>query len=282
MSVRIRATRLKRWIRIDTVLLQYSANAPPQFKSSTRPGDTQTTMPTANFETGEATPLLKGEKPELKEMKSENFKEKAVVGIAGVAFVTSLLCIAMESHPAVVISGILSLVVSFWAAVQQQNITNLENFQQSNDTLAEEVKRLTQHNSRLQMQIKTVQTSAERLKPLEDTLDSVNELQGAPISKLEEQLAESQEYLSRLQNNPKAIVLQTLTTILLANDADQDMMLSDTEIDTIIHNLKEIPKVQLQDDLLRKIIIDNGRSVGAVMEVARNVVGKDSVVTFVP
>lgn len=73
-----------------------------------------------DVETGEQTPLLgRRTNNELKEMEAESIKEKAVTGIAGCGFITSLLSILFESEPTAIISAILGLILSPYAVRPQ-------------------------------------------------------------------------------------------------------------------------------------------------------------------
>ena len=71
---------------------------------------------------------------------------------------------------------------------------------------------------------------------------------------------------------------------MFATDADQNMLLSNQEIDQLIQKMEGIHGVQLKEDLIRKTILDQGRSVGAVMEVARSVLNaseQDSMFSYI-
>lgn len=190
------------------------------------------------------------------------------------AVLTSFLSVLFEStvqHPSVFISGALGMILSPYAAFQQRKITEVEALQKINESLEEEVTHLQAENTKLTDQVKQVEGSVSNLAALEATMEAVNALQGDSIGKLQEQLQESKDILASMDRNCQGFILQNLVTVLLATDADQNMMLSDEEIDELIHNLEGIQGVQLKEDLLRKTIIEQGRSVGAVMEVARNV-----------
>lgn len=76
-----------------------------------------------------------------------------------------------------------------------------------------------------------------------------------------------------MSRNKKAAVLHTLMTVALAMDTDG--ILSNEEIDELIDALRGIRGVRIKENMLRKMIIDNGRSLMGVMEVARNLVHDD-------
>jgi hypothetical protein len=152
---------------------------------------------------------------------------------------------------------------------------------QTNAQMEEEIQFMSNENDRLQEQLRAIQESVSKLHSLEETLDSIQALQGASVSKLVEQVAESREILARMQQNKQAVVLQNLMTLLLATDADADMTLSDQEINDLIHNLEGLHGVQLQEDLIRQVILDQGRSISAVMAVAKEALAGSGMFTYV-
>jgi len=181
-------------------------------------------------------------------------------------------------HPSVLISSALGLVLSPYAAFQQRKITQTQALKETNEVLEAEVAHWTAENARLQASVQNMQQSVARLSQLEETLESVNQLQGESLSKLQEQLQQSKDILAGMNRNRRALVLQNLVTVLLANDSDQDLLLSDEEMERLIQGLESIHGVQLKEQEIRNTIIDHGRSVVALMEVAKNV---DNLFTFV-
>mmetsp|Transcript_16462 Transcript_16462/g.45962 ORF Transcript_16462/g.45962 Transcript_16462/m.45962 type:complete len:96 (+) Transcript_16462:685-972(+) len=79
-----------------------------------------------------------------------------------------------------------------------------------------------------------------------------------------------------MKQNLQGDILQNLISMVLACDDDGDMILSDDEIDDLIFNLEGVHGVQLKEELIRKMIVDNGRSLNAIMDVAKTVLtGED-------
>jgi hypothetical protein len=189
--------------------------------------------------------------------------------------VTSALSLIVESvsqHPSILISGVLGMLLSPYAAFQQRKISEVEALHQTNVLLEQELTHIKEENAKLSVQVQEVQTTVARLDSLEATMEAISALEGASLDKLQEQLDESKEILTHMHRNYQADILQNLVSVLLATDADQNMLLADEEIDDLIRNLEGIHGVQLKEDLLRKVIIEQGRSVDALMEVARNVI----------
>jgi len=175
------------------------------------------------------------------------------------------------AHPIIFVTGVLGLVLSPYAAFQQRKITQVEALKETNEAMEEEVTKLTAENNRLEAQVQKMEETVANLADLEDTLEAVNALQGESVQKLQEQLQDSREILKNMNQNRRATILQNLVTVLLATDENQDMLLSDPEIDSLIQKLEGINGVELKEDRVRQTIIEQGRSVGAIMQVAREV-----------
>jgi hypothetical protein len=73
-----------------------------------------------------------------------------------------------------------------------------------------------------------------------------------------------------MQDNLMGNILQNLISVVLNCDKDGDMVLSDEEIDTIILKMEGINGIDLNDELLREALVQNGRSLNAILDVARN------------
>jgi len=104
---------------------------------------------------------------------------------------------------------------------------------------------------------------------MEETLETLQATQGQSVDELEKQLKESEEILASMDRNYKTELLQNLTTVLLSADDDGNMKLEDDDIDKLIHDLEGIHGIQLKEEKLRTIIDENGRSLPALMEVAK-------------
>jgi hypothetical protein len=109
------------------------------------------------------------------------------------------------------------------------------------------------------------------LQTMEETLETLQSMQGESVDELENQLEESKQILASMNVNLKSELLQNLISVMLAADANGDMLLSDEEIEDLIHQLESIHGVELKEQMLKNIIIDAGRSVAGIMELARHV-----------
>jgi hypothetical protein len=105
---------------------------------------------------------------------------------------------------------------------------------------------------------------------MEDTLETLQSVQGVSMQELEGQLRESQDIWNTLDRDLQSEIVRALVGVILGADLDKDFLLSDGEIDDIIHKMEAIHGVQLKEGLLKSIVIEQGRSIKSIMALARN------------
>lgn len=99
------------------------------------------------------------------------------------------------------------------------------------------------------------------LKIQKEKLDTINSVQGLSLDELENQLKESKKILDKMELNLQGDILGNLMDIALACDEDGDFELSDDEIEDVITQLEELNGVDIDNDRLRNVLIERGRSV---------------------
>ncbi len=98
------------------------------------------------------------------------------------------------------------------------------------------------------------------LKVSKDKLDTITSVQGASVDELEAQLAETRKIYEKLQQNLQGDILNNLIEIALACDDNADMVLSDDEINDAIKRLEQVNGIDVDNEGIRKVLIQNGRS----------------------
>mmetsp|Transcript_25854 Transcript_25854/g.43067 ORF Transcript_25854/g.43067 Transcript_25854/m.43067 type:complete len:261 (-) Transcript_25854:51-833(-) len=218
------------------------------------------------------------EPPPLKDMKEQSLKEK-LVGVASIiGLTTSVAAMAVESNPVVYISGAIGSVVAPMAAIQQTKLTQVEALRQTNDRMNQEVDQLKCENGRLTTSVTSLEESVVHLQEMSTTLETIRATEGQSIDELERQLAESESILNQMQDNLRGDIVQTLISLVLAIDNDGDMCLSDDEIDILIAKIEEMSSgtIDLKEDMLRAKLVENGRSLNAVMDLIKDLLDEDA------
>ena len=179
-------------------------------------------------------------------------------------------------HPAIVISGCLGLILSPYAKFQQEKLTQVKALEQTNSVLEDELKYLQQQHEEITKHVQVVNASTAKLRSLQATLSTMQSTNVQSIAQLEQQVQQSTILMSQFQQNTQAVILQNLITVLVNCDRDRTMTLDDNEINTLIKSLESIHNVQFNETKLRQVIVNNQRSVTAIMEIAKNLISNTS------
>ena len=199
-----------------------------------------------------------------------------------IVVVTSLISMMTEysytaiQHPAIVISGCLGLILSPYAKFQQEKLTQVKALEQTNSVLEDELKYLQQQHEEITKHVQVVNASTAKLRSLQATLSTMQSTNVQSIAQLEQQVQQSTILMSQFQQNTQAVILQNLITVLVNCDRDRTMTLDDNEINTLIKSLESIHNVQFNETKLRQVIVNNQRSVTAIMEIAKNLISNTS------
>jgi len=228
--------------------------------------------------TNEETPLVNPEDNDekLEEIPEWTPLEIAVTGTAVATAATSAVAMIVNGNPLTVASGTLGVVVPSYSAVQQQKLTETEALKQTNEFLERELDNLKIENNRLSESCKKLEGSVANLEDMEEALADIREMETQNLDLLEEQIVESQEILDSMQESVRSTVIQNVISILFAVDTDGDCKLSDDEIDTLIHRVESINDVDINDEMIKKLIIDKDRNIDGVMDVIRDAMENSS------
>lgn len=164
------------------------------------------------------------------------------------------------------------------AAIQQNKLTQVVALKETNARLRGEVDQLKAENVKLSTHVSSLESSVTHLQELSHTLDVVRAMEGQSLDELEKQVAESEQILDKMQDNLRGAIVQTLISMVLAIDHDGDMCLSDAEIDSLILKVEEMSAdhFDFKDQLLRQKLIENGRSLNAVMDIIKDLMDDDA------
>ncbi|KAL3944138.1 MAG: hypothetical protein SGBAC_001785 [Bacillariaceae sp.] len=228
-----------------------------------------------DLELGESTPLMGGKKP-LGDLPEYSWRERAVAVLAAVSVAASVISIIVSlGNPLVICSAVLGLLAAPYAVFQQQKITQCLALVETNKRVREEVDTLNRENRKLQENVEQLETSVKGLKVQKEKLDIIQSTQVTSLDALENQLEESKEILAKMKQNVQGEVLGNLFDVLLVADLDGDDVLSNEEIHDLIVKMERLHGVDFNDELVKQTIIDNGRSIDAIMELVKNLMSKN-------
>jgi len=240
----------------------------------------------ADLEAGESTPLVPkneeettlgtlGTDAETQLSATQKIKEKIVHGAAAITASTSVASMFLYPDPLVLISGSIGAAVAPLASMQENKLIDLQMMKELNEKMEKQVETLHEQNNALEKQIIVVEETVLELEEMQAALEVIKKSEIETVSCMEQQLSQSKEILAKMRKNRKAIVLQNIVGILIASDIDNDSIIDDEEIDSLFLKFKEVELIKVNEEKFRKIIIDNGRSLNAVMKVIRNLMSDD-------
>jgi hypothetical protein len=177
------------------------------------------------------------------------------------------------------------------AALQQRKITETVALAEINEIMDTELTTLTNENKRLQDQVQAMSTSITKLQTLQSTFDQISKLQEMSIDEIEQQVNESKLIVTNMEQTFQTGLLQNLITILLAvdkNNHDKESgILSDAEINDLIHQLENIHNIAFDEQKVRDLIVNqHQRNIKGVMDVVRKALlgdpnNPDSIFSFI-
>lgn len=233
-----------------------------------------------DLEAGETTALLPGdEKTEDKAAppkRRSRLKENAVKGAAVLSTGTSVATLViMGANPLTLVSGGIGAVIAPYAAMQETKIGDLEALKEINEKLSDEVNQLGAENDRLLKQMKELEESVANLEEMQEALTVINKTESQSVEEMEKNLEKSKKILDSMETNMKATVLQNIVSVVLRSDLDGDHTLDDNEIDLLFRKLDAYDTVEVKEEMFRQTIINEGRSLTAIMSVIKNVLSDD-------
>jgi len=228
----------------------------------------------------ENSPLLINENPEdddvlLGDIPPWTLIEIAVTAVATLTVGSAIGVLLISSNPLVIATGVLGLLIPPYSAFQEQKKTDCIAMEQTSETMESELSNLKEESDRLEGATKDLGMGVANLQRIRAVFDHINELEDASLDFLEEQLKESELILSKLHANNLDVVLENIFDVLLVCDKDGDEKLTEDEIDDLIKSLEGINNIEINDDLMKELIHEQGDNVQAVMKLCRNIMDND-------
>lgn len=211
----------------------------------------------------------------LEDVPESSMMEKVSGAVAGVAVVSSVTAMALcGGAPLVIAAGCSSMALAPYAWYQQTKLTDIKALKDTHEALHREVETLQAENNRLRKNVDELGGTVGRLGDIEDALDTITQTQGQSVEAFKQQVEENRQILEQMQKNLKANVLQNLFSVVMNCDQDGDMTIDDDELEDVIEKMDNIKGVKVNKDLFRQAIIQQGRSLDAVMGIVRHLIAE--------
>lgn len=126
----------------------------------------------------------------------------------------SLVFVAGITHPTAYITGILGILLSPYAAIQQRKITETIALYEVNQIMDKELNTFIDSNKQLMIQNTNLKQSIAKLNTIQATLNQLStRLSDLSIDEMEQQINESNLILNKMEQNYQTDILQNLITI---------------------------------------------------------------------
>ena len=209
----------------------------------------------------------------LKPLPETTLFERVAGIVAVIAIGTAVAAAIIEQSVIVIIGAILSSVIGPYCYYQQTKLTDIRTLLETKTAITEEVNQLTLQNQRLVQNITNLTNSVDRLEEIEQALNVLTNTQGQSIEMFQKQVTDNQQILQQMKKNVQANVLQNLLSVVLRSDTNQDMMMNDVEITTLIRRLQNIAGVVVHETKFRAVL--QNQSISSIMTIIQNLLRPD-------
>lgn len=165
----------------------------------------------------------------------------------------------IEASIIVTITGFLCMTLGMSSLVLQKKLSEVETMRQLTNQMRQQVNSLSATNSKLKKENIRLDVSTQKLQKAEADLASISATQGVSIDVLVKQVSEYKLIQQQVKEDLKSKIKQTLLSVVLRSDIDQDYQIDPEEIDMVVLRLNSLPNVKFNEANFRKAIKkDNG------------------------
>lgn len=180
--------------------------------------------------------------------------------LAVLAAATSSTAMVIEASLLVSIVGFLCISLGVSSVVLQKKLSEFETMRELTNQMKDQVSNLSETNDKLKQENSRLDESTLKLQKAESDLASISATQGVSIDKLVvEQVNEYRVIQNHVKEDLKTKIKQTLLSVVIRSDVDQDYQIDPEEIDIVVLRLRSLPNVKFNESCFRKAIRkDNG------------------------
>ena len=174
----------------------------------------------------------------------------------------STTAMVLESSLIVSMVGSICIGLGFSSAFLQKRLSELDSMRKLTNQMREKVTSLAEANTRLRRENSRLDVSTKKLKKAESDLEAVAVAQNMGISELVKQVQQYQHIQEQVRLDLKTKIKQTLLSIVMRSDLDQDYTLNDGEVEMLVMRLTAMPDVKFNEAAFRKAV---SRCKGSIM-----------------
>jgi len=149
-----------------------------------------------------------------------------------------------------ILAGV-SIITGPSAAILQTKLTTFETLRKLNNEMAKQVNDLEEQNVNLTTQTAKLQKSTKKLEQAKNSLATLVESKNMSVDELIQQVQDYKKIQTDIQVKIREEIRQTLLSVLIRTDMDQDFVLGSREIDMVCVRLKLMPNVEFNESKFR-------------------------------
>mmetsp|Transcript_26258 Transcript_26258/g.63980 ORF Transcript_26258/g.63980 Transcript_26258/m.63980 type:complete len:290 (-) Transcript_26258:121-990(-) len=238
-----------------------------------KPADAAEEAPTPAAEEA-ATPAAEGEE-EPEGEKELSLVTTTVLIICGAMVGLYLASMALGGGLFVFLAGVVAIIVGgLVAKAQYFDLESLETLRTVHNRLRAHVNDFSAENDKLVANNDRLEQEIAPLKESEEKLSQIAQQNGSDVKKLTGLVSENQKTLDEMHEIQRQDVTQSLMQILMDVDRDEDGELTDRECKRLMNKMKNLPTVDLNEDLFEKKL-ENHRRVSTFIDMVGQVHNED-------
>mmetsp|Transcript_25128 Transcript_25128/g.28739 ORF Transcript_25128/g.28739 Transcript_25128/m.28739 type:complete len:276 (-) Transcript_25128:109-936(-) len=208
--------------------------------------------------------------------KNTNMFTMIVAGILVASVVFQFAAIALNSSETLVIlATIFNLVVTGTAGVKQYMLQQLDTLRCVHNKIRSEVNRLMEENNKLTRNVDGLQDEVTKLHDLEVQLNLIAQKQGVTTKQLVSLVKENGEIVKEQKALAKAAFQQQILETVLKTDRDGNFKIDEREANILILRMKQHGGVHVNEDLIRKTLVESNGSIRSVLTLIRQIGEED-------
>lgn len=195
----------------------------------------------------------------------------AAVCLAVGSFAVQIVAILSARAIIMYVAGGLAIVTASAVGVRQFSIARMDTLRNIHNKMREEVNRMTEENNELTENVNELQQEVGRVADIEAELSKIAEAGHTSCNHLVGLVNENAITLKKQAKIVKAQMAEQILTSILRTDRDQNLNITDKEVDILFMRLRAVSGANVNETQMRSVLRRNDGSVGSLMQFLRSI-----------
>lgn len=207
-----------------------------------------------------------------------NWKRKITIVISTIVILIAISCIIMHAFAlyedqvvVVYVSSICGILMSLGAIHSQYILATIETLRCVHNKIRMQINTMMTENNHLQRNVSALQSQVERVQTVEDEISRIAQGSSRNVQNLVAIVKENERIVKRQGELARQAFQEQLLTSVLRTDRNQDMHITDREVDVLILRLRAQEGIQLKDEKFREHIMESKGSIWSIVELLNEI-----------